>query len=224
MPFRDLTVKRVSNVSAYVPYQFWTITDPRLALVVQTSLVSYRHELFMDNFRGIPVLQQHGGADENVPVYHSRRLKQLIDESGGLSRYVELTGQGHWFDGIMTSEPLRTFYHDIAGTNKLKPELPEAFTIIVPNSGNMGSRGGIVVDQLISPDQLGRIDVVRNHRFSKWILLTSNIHRFHFSSTHGDWQLPNIVDVDNITFDNPSSVAELDGHWYVRSPNGSWKV
>ena len=198
--------------------------DPRLALVLQNSLVSYRHELFVDNFLGIPILQQHGGADDNVPVYHSRRLKQLIDESGGRSRYVELKGQSHWFDGIMTSEPLRTFYHDIAGADKVKSELPEAFTIIVPNSGNMGSRGGIVVDQLMSPDQLGRIDVVRDHHFSKWILSTSNIHRFHLSSTRDDWQLPNIVEVDNITFDNTSSVAGLDGHWYVQSSNGSWKV
>ena len=224
MPCRDSNVKHLINEIAYIPYQFWTITDPRLALILQNSLVSYRHELFMDNFRGIPVLQQHGGADENVPVYHSRRLKQLVDESGGQSRYVELAGQNHWFDGIMTSEPLRTFYRSIAGTDEMRRELPEAFKIIVPNSGKMGSRGGIVVDQLISPDQLGRIDVVCNHRASRWKLFTSNIHRFHFSSNHSHCQLPNIVDVDNITFDNLSSVAGSDGHWYVRSPDGSWKV
>ncbi|MCJ1244305.1 hypothetical protein MMC30_001503, partial [Trapelia coarctata] len=197
----------------YVPYQFWEEADPKLASVLQNSLVSYRHEVLMDNLAGIPILQQHGGGDDNVPTYHSRRLKQLITESGWKSRFVELAGEGHWFDGIMTTEPLRDFYRNISKNDAVETALPNTFSIVVPNSGDMGSRGGILVDQLISPDQLGKITVIRSSNASKWTLRTSNIHRLHFSQTRRSSKLPEYVEIDDCFLDIRSFTKGLNDCW-----------
>lgn len=193
-----------------------------MAFVVQSALASYRHELFVENFRGIPILQQHGSDDNNVPVFHSRRLNQLVSASGQKSTYVEIAGKGHWFAGVMTTQPLIEFYANISLFSEAESELPVQFSIVIPNSGNMGSRGGIVIDQLMSPDQLGKVIVDRNQR--SWSLKTSNIHRFHLSSDSHHGQVPGslIVDGQSFTFfRDPKKIGEC---WFVRSKDGSWTV
>ena len=191
---------------------------------IHSSLVSYQHELLVDNFAGIPILQQHGSEDDNVPAFHSRRLKQLIYRSGWTSNYVELTGQGHWFKGIMTTVPMCEFYEKISEVNGTLPELPDEFSIVVPNSGDMGPRGGVFVDQLASPDQLGKISVVRNNTLSKWTLKTSNIHRFHLLRHPTMGKQPESLEVDDMVLTNPLHNDESKSHWVVRDPDGNWSV
>lgn len=178
----------------------------------------------MDNLAGIPILQQHGGKDHNVPTYHSRRLKQLITESDWTSQYAELDGKGHWFDGIMTTQPLRKFYRNISEGAAADPELPENFSVIIPNSGDMGSRGGILVDQLTSPDQLGKINVVRSRSLSKWTLLTSNIHRLHFVQTVHSGKLPDLLEIDDSSLNVRSFMKLPNAFWLIRSSDGAWTV
>ncbi len=182
---------------------------------------SYRHELLVNNFKGIPVLLQHGNADDNVPAYHSRRMHQLISEAGGSSGYIELPGLGHWFDGVMTTEPLREFYRHHLGKDPNLPEAPRCFSIVVANPGDMGSRGGIVIDQLITPHDYGRIEVQMDSSSRKWILKTRNIFRFHFSSHHAELNLQ--IDTNPAPFrlhqsGNGKTSLRLsgDGSWQVR--------
>ena len=188
--------------------------------VIQSSLADYRHELLLGNFAGIPVLQQHGSADDNVPAFHSRRLSQLIAQTGHPSIYRELQGKGHWFDGVMTTSSLQAFYHKVLAKASAKPELPHRFEIIVTNPASLGSRGGIVVDQLLCPGQLGRLEVGQNSQASSWDLKTSNILRFHFSPPR---LVPQSISVDRCLIDMPPS-TNLDGLWILRSPEGSWTV
>ena len=209
------------TVSAYVPYHLWHEADPLVTSIVHASMNTYRHELLVENFGGIPVLQQHGGADDNVPVYHSRRLNQLISQAGGSSRYVELQGAGHWFDGVMTTRPLREFYEYHLDRRRASPELPIQFSIMVANPGDMGSRGGIVVDQLISPERYGKIHVTRFPSSSIWVLKTSNILRFHLSRLHP-------VDI-RLRFDDSPDLflmdrTQQDENCFRRLTNGSWQV
>ena len=198
--------------------------DPRVNAVLQTSLIGYRHELLVENFAGIPILQQHGGADGNVPVYHSRRMSQLICQSEWTSEYVELPGKGHWFAGTMTTKPLRDFYNSILKSQKSLPELPQYFRIIIPSSGVMGSRAGIVIDQLVSPDQLATIDVVRNVSMSKWTLRTSNVHRFHLSVDHFHGVLPSTFEVDGSLISVPVNRMIKEEYWFIRTIDGVWLV
>jgi hypothetical protein len=216
------------NYLAYVPYQFWRELDPRLAYLLQSSLASYRHELLMENCAPKYIVQQHGDADDNVPIYHSRRLNQLIAESIWRSQYFELAGKGHWFDGIMTTDPLLEFYHmigrieiEIATTLRLRN-----YSFVVPNSGDMGSYCGLEVDQLISPDQLGKLVVARDlpPAPSEWMVQTSNIHRFHFNLTAIRGSIPETAKIDGQIFSLQSFSPTSEGPWFVRSANGTWTV
>lgn len=216
-------VSGFSSIQAYVPYTFWRISDPRVHTILQGSLVDYRHELFVENFVGIPIMQQHGSVDDNVPVYHSRRMAQLISEAKWSSDYVELQGKGHWFDTVMTTTPLCKFYDQILSPENTAPSLPQVFTILVANPASMTSRGGIVVDQLITPNQLGRIQIERDQVVSAWTLKTSNILRFHFKPQNLNSMLPHLAIVDGYPI-RPLPNPKLEDKWFVRSVDGAWQL
>ena len=168
-------------------------------------------------------MQQHGSADDNVPAFHSRRLRQLTSQYGHSSRYIELPGKGHWFDGVMTTRCLRKFYSEVLANGLATPELPYRFDIVTANPADLSSRGGILIDQLISPGQLGKIEVERSSERSTWTLRTSNIFRFHFSSHYSENTVPLKILIDGYFLDMPPS-AMLDRSWFLRSDKGSWKV
>ncbi|MCJ1466655.1 hypothetical protein MMC07_005275 [Pseudocyphellaria aurata] len=216
-------VSGYSSIQAYVPYTFWRTSDPRIHDLIQGSLVDYRHELFVENFAGIPIKQQHGSADDNVPVYHSRRMAQLISEANWSSKYTELPGRGHWFDTVMTTTSLCEFYDQILSRQNTAPSLPQAFTMIVANPASMTSRGGIVVDQLMSPNQLGRIQIERDDAVSRWTLRTSNILRFHFKPLSSNSLLPHSAIVDGCSVRLRQN-SKLEDEWLVRSFDGAWKL
>ena len=203
----------------------WSEADPRLSCLVQNSLCNFRHELLVSNFSGIPILQQHGSLDDNVPVFHSRRMSQLISESDDDPRqkYIELKDKNHWFDGIMTTKPLREFYENILGGGSGLPQLPRSFTIVIANPADMDSRGGLVVDQLCDPDQLGKIEVAISSTTDAWILTTSNILRFHFSTTCSSKMAAHAIVVDKAPIRLPPG-HEKRTYWFVRTEGGSWHV
>lgn len=203
----------------------WNESDVRVASAVSNALKSFRHELLVGNFKGIPVLQQHGDADENVPAFHSRRLNQLIAQtgSGWLCNYVELQGKGHWYDGVMATAPLRKFYTDLLTGDAEWPELPQSFTIVVANPADMGSRGGLAVDQLMATDQLGKIEVAVSPSSACWNLRTSNILRFHLSSTSSHNALPSELEIDGQSLQLPPTEEKIMC-WIVRSEDTCWKV
>ena len=217
-------VSGYSSIQSYVPYVFWHEADPRIASIIETALSGFRHELLMENVKGVPILQQHGSLDENVPVYHSRRLYQLLEETGSSPRYVELPGKGHWYEGVMETQPLRNFYRNISRHNDTQKMFPKSFSIVIPASGFMlGTRGGILVDQLVSPDIQGRIQVQRQDDDKVWVLRTLNIQRFHFSRNDFKDPLPASILIDGNTFDvhMPNSETIM---WYYRPENRAWKV
>ena len=168
-------------------------------------------------------MQQHGSMDDNVPVYHSRRMAQLISETKSSSDYKELEGKGHWFDTIMTTKSLRKFYDQILSCENTTPSLPQVFTIVVANPASMTSRGGIVVDQLITSNQLGKIQIERDDSVSIWTLKTSNILRFHFQSESSNSMLPCLAIVDGCSI-RLLPDSKFEDEWLVRSVDGAWQV
>lgn len=202
----------------------WTELDPKIAFLLHNSLQSFRHELLVSNFEGIPTLQQHGSVDDNVPNFHSRRMNQLISQSKSIacSDYVELSGKGHWFDGVMSTSPLRKFYAATLSREAKSPALPQDFSIVVANPADMGPRGGLVVDQLDNPDQLGKIDVRRALSTSTWVVQTSNIRTFHFVPSNSvKIPLELIVDNDLLRL---SLHEDIFSGWLIRSKGSHWRV
>jgi len=170
------------SIQKYVPYSLWHEADPARTAVVQASLTHHRHELLISNAKDIPIMQEHGGADDNVPAYHSRRMSQLIKESSWQSKYFEVAGADHWFDGIMETEPLRQFYRDILSnySNAIDDELK--FTLISANPGQTGSKHGFHIKSLIDPGRIGKLDV--SLRANQLDLVTSNIESVLLSIKH----------------------------------------
>ena len=212
------------NILGYVPYQMWVEANPGITMLLQNMMRSFRHELLVSNFKGIPIMQQHGSADNNVPAFHSRRMNQLISQMNGdfCHQYVELKGKSHWFEGVMTTIPLLGFY-DILGRGADWPQLPQTFTMMVGNPAEMGARGGLLVDQLITPDQLGRVEVARCPTSATWVLRTSNILRLHFIATKNSDTLPHELVIDQSVLELPPG-KEKFACWIVRSEQGFWHV
>ncbi len=168
-------------------------------------------------------MQQHGSADDNVPVYHSRKMNQLIFQANGSSTYSELQGKGHWFDKVMTTSTLSRFYEQTLSKEQTKPSLPLNFSIIVSNPASMGSRGGIIFDQLMSPNQLGRMLILRDRQAISWTLKTSNILRFHISTRDFKGSLPQEVNIDGYPIHLLSNSPGAEQS-FLRSTDGSWQV
>lgn len=219
-------------ISDYVPFTMWHDGQAAIASVIQTARQSFKHELLVENFAGIPILQQHGSADNNVPAYHSRLLHQLILENGLHSEYYELPGKGHWFDGVLTTPPLLDFYSlHTSNTSAYNNLLPEKFSFSTPNSGDMGSRGGIMVDQLSSPDKYGHMQVMREGGGRQWRLKTRYVHRFHLlpSRMRGIAYPTDIVVVDEDDgSETPFRAPAADtaySTWFVKDEaTGKWTV
>lgn len=143
--------------------------------IVSASLNSYRHEMHLENAKGISILTQHGEVDDNVPAYHSRfMIQQLFQAGNELSdfSYVEVPGHNHWWDGVMTTSPLKEFYRKWTGQEARDVKIPRKmneFSIVVGDPGDMGSKGGVKVLCLEDPGQYGRVEV-KGH-----IIKTSNV-------------------------------------------------
>ncbi|KAL8712818.1 MAG: hypothetical protein Q9220_003026 [cf. Caloplaca sp. 1 TL-2023] len=201
-----------------------SIQDPSISAIIQRSLLDFRHESLLENSYGIPVHQEHGSVDDNVPTSHSRRLRLLLSQIGCPSTYVELPGKNHWFEGIMTTRTLIEFYNHVLDSPS-KQDFPRSgFTMVIANPGTMGSMHGIIVDQLISPDQPGRIRLTHDNDTYTRSLSTSNIHRLHFAVDAPDrygW-LHSRLSIDGTDVEEHEDIQA--SQWLTRSPDGSWKV
>jgi predicted esterase len=181
--FAAAPVSGYLSIHTYVPYQLWRPMDPRRRAIIEASANSYRHELLASNAKYIPMLQQHGSVDDNVPAYHSRLMSQLLWETGWPSNYSELAGKGHWFDTVMTTDALQKFYKD----HLTRPILPAKgfteFELIVANPSDMGSKGGVSVLYLKDPGRLGKLHVSTDQNFVPYSFKTENILAFEIKYT-----------------------------------------
>jgi len=216
-------VSGYSSIQNYVPYVMWREASPLADSIIQNSLSDYRHELLVENVKGIPIYQQHGSKDDNVPPYHSRLLNSLLHQSDSSPQYVELPKRGHWFDGAMTTYPLRTFYSSVLALKTSKRQLPREFNFVIPNTGDIGSRAGILVRQLQSPDCFGGLSVHRKDEEHVWHITSSNIHRMLFRFPVPGAQQPRATLVDGTLIDIPSKSDEVNEVGIVLS-SGTWVV
>ncbi|CAD0112557.1 unnamed protein product [Aureobasidium uvarum] len=209
---------RPDNIFAAAPISGYSSIQmpPAVRALLDASLSSYRHELLLENVKGIRILQQHGSIDDNVPAFHSRLMNQLIRQQGANSSYMELQGRNHWFDGIMTTEPLSEFF--VQELNDLAQHLraPEAFTLAVANPADSGPKFGVEILHLRRPGQLGKIHI--SFSSSECFLRSSNVLSLRLPSiyprTHGI-----VVDGQRIEISLQATSTDL---WL--SLNGTWEV
>lgn len=216
-------VSGYTSIQKYVPYTFWRETDPRRSGVVQAALNTYRHELLIDNAKHVPLFVQHGDADDNVPVFHARRMVQLAKHANVAVTYHELKGKGHWFDGIMTTEGMKNFIRNNIGNQSATAPLPLHFKLTVANPGDTQWKFGFRIDQLVDPGQTGSLVV--DSTDSSISVATSNVRTFRIlTKLWTSWKpisingrpvpLPSLEGHDHITFRKDPSV---DDAWSVSS-------
>ncbi|KAL3470407.1 hypothetical protein BJX99DRAFT_50732 [Aspergillus californicus] len=213
-------VSAYSSIENYVPFNMWQDSEPLISSILHQSRVSFKHELLLGNTIGIPILQQHGSDDINVPPYHSRLMHTLLEKVNWPSQYVELPKKGHWFDGVMTTAPLLRFYE---ASMRLAPhEIPSSYTMTIPSSGDMTSKGGIFVDQLQSPDVMGRLNVNKDIQNGIWHVRTQNIHRFHLSAKMCQTEMPSVLALDETNTYFQVDLRQCESTWYILSADGRW--
>ncbi|GIZ46594.1 hypothetical protein CKM354_000971400 [Cercospora kikuchii] len=210
-----------SSIQNYVPYTFWQIADPSRTAVVQASLNSYRHELLLSNAKDIPVLQQHGGADDNVPAYHSRSMHQYIHEAGANSTYIEWPGFPHFWEGVFTTDPLRAFYQEQLESLRLKNTRSSLcnFTLTVASPADTGPKFGVKVLQLTTPGQLGHAEMLYDAAARSCTLRTTNIRMLQIPSYFGDCSG---VILDSQRLDLPR--LGNGTNWIVLRLKGEWSI
>jgi predicted esterase len=199
-----------ASIQKYVPYELWQPADPRRTAIVSASLNSFRHEMLMENAKGVPVLQQHGGIDDNVPAYNSRLLSQLLFQTGTNSSYNEVPGRNHFWDGVMTTEPLKEFYKEQTESNITLPRQLDEFSIVVAHPGDMGSKSGIRVLALEDPGQYGRV-TVKGHE-----IRTSNVLSLELN--------PKVVGHDAVDVDGNEIRLFGDSTVTIERTSGMWEV
>lgn len=205
------------SISAYVPYHMWHETDSRKSGLILAALSSYRHELLVDNYAGTPIMQGHGQLDDNVPTFHSRRMRFLSHEAGWETEYIEFPGRGHWWEGVMTDGSLPAFVNHYINEQPKIPPLPSKFSIVVANPADMGPRGGVIVEQLEVYDQLGKINIDWTNT-TTWVMRTSNIRRWRIGK-----ERPGLAHPREILLDNQSFRILSVGDMFVKSARGEWK-
>ncbi|KAL3438002.1 hypothetical protein BDV09DRAFT_141138 [Aspergillus tetrazonus] len=219
--FAAAPVSGYTSIENYVSYNMWRDSEPLLSSILHQSRASFKHELLLANAVGIPIMQQHGSQDKNVPAHHSRLMHSLLEEVDWPSQYVELPNAGHWFDGVMTTSSLLKFYKSSLQSSRRQTVL--AFTIYVPHSGDMASKGGLYVDQLQSPDRFGRVHVTIDAKEETWHIQTQNIHRFHLSATACNSEKRLTLTIDDTATHFKVDPAQCGFTWYIKGTDGSWK-
>ncbi|KAF2633162.1 hypothetical protein BU25DRAFT_1139 [Macroventuria anomochaeta] len=207
-----IPVSGYASIQKYVPYELWQPADPRRTSVISASMNSYRHEMLMANARSIPIQQQHGEVDDNVPAYHSRFLAQQLQLSGANSTYHEVPNQNHWWDGIMTTPELIDFYYNQTRSKEKLPRELDEFSIVVGDPGDMGSKGGVRVTQLEDPGQYGRVHVKGR------TVKTSNVLSIEFGPPF--WK--DAIMIDGQTLELASAAANTDTPVSVRLSGDTW--
>ena len=169
-----------SSIQAYVPYLWWREVEPFRESMIQATLSQYRHELLVPtNAHDIPIAIQHGAADDNVPPFHSRRMNQLLAESGRPARIKELTGVGHWFDGVLTTNFLMEFYREELRNAVKGQPLVGNFSITVANPRVTGPKNGLRVIKITNAGQLGVVTAAVSEK-------TISLHLFNVESVSLD--------------------------------------
>jgi len=218
--FAAAVLSGYSSIQNYVPYQFWHTADSGRTAVVQSAMSSYRHELLLSNARGLPIYQQHGSADDNVPVYHARLMHQILGQADVESQYIEMEGKPHYWDGVVTTEPLVDFYErhlprQISSEDALRSP---SFSITTANPADTGAKGGMQILLLHTPGQVGRVQAKRDLGTDKCSFETSNVQMLRLPPRISECASVEIDGQEVIPLAQPTGAPAITG----KDSTGRW--
>jgi hypothetical protein len=139
----------------------------------------------------------------------------------------EHPGKGHWWDTILNTREYSEFVEKHTENPKNVVDELSSFTVTVVNPAGSGSKGGITVEQLVTPYHLGRIDVKierDGRRNSTWHLSTTNIRRFRFEGDIVRKADFIIIYIDYVLVKVDSQVQDSNNVVFQRDEVNGWQV
>lgn len=121
----------------------------------------------------------------------------------------------------MTTPWLLHFYNRVLDGDVDRRLSVDQFEMVVADVASMGPKGGIIVDQKMSPSQLGMLEFERTSNRT-WTIRTSNISRFRFDRLQSMIS-PAFLQIDHSGIALNANDRLTDSN-FSRSPDGSWKV
>ncbi|GJJ12463.1 hypothetical protein Clacol_006705 [Clathrus columnatus] len=155
--------------------------DASRNVILLSALMPDDNDLFMSNVVDTPILAIHGGADENVPVWHSRELVSLVKSwkaDAPISLHEE-PGQSHWYSTVFSSTRFLEFLDAVLSRNNdTFYSGVHQFTLTVADSKSSGSLHGFSIKELVIPGRLARLHV--NLMKDAVKVETENVYSFTF--------------------------------------------
>ncbi|KAL1709962.1 hypothetical protein EV121DRAFT_275862 [Schizophyllum commune] len=135
--------------------------DPAMNGILDASFTADDNDLFLTNLADIPIYAIHGGADENVPVWHTRELVSTLKTLNPKADviYREDPGQPHWYDEIFDKR-VDAFIERVLSSPS-DSESPDRFTLTVASTTESGTLHGWAVEELAVPGRLAKLAVER---------------------------------------------------------------
>ncbi|THH31747.1 hypothetical protein EUX98_g2437 [Antrodiella citrinella] len=209
---------------SYVPFvqsRSAHFIDPAVRAILETALTPDDNELFISNLVDTPVLAIHGGDDDNVPVWHTRQLVDVLKtwHPNANVTYQEDPGQPHFYPNMFLTRSVQDFI-DSAFEQSFDHNHPADFTLTVAIPSDSGSLHGFRIEALQIPGRLGRLTVQSGD--NRVIIKTSNVRTFAIGGpqTLTSGGLPVLVDNQEVN----TNVLSNDAIVYICKRDGRWQI
>ncbi|KAF8163069.1 Alpha/Beta hydrolase protein, partial [Crassisporium funariophilum] len=161
--------------------------DPSLRAILESSLTPDDNDLHISNLVDIPILAVHGGADENVPVWHTREAVNVLktwypSANVRCVRFREDPGEGHWYPHVFDNPEVQAFVDSFSAPQTMGTQ-SDSFTLTVSIPSESGPLHGWRIDKLMIPGRLARLQVRRTGD-AIFEVQTSNVKQFSLSGNH----------------------------------------
>ncbi|KAI0306728.1 hypothetical protein B0F90DRAFT_1814573 [Multifurca ochricompacta] len=209
------------KAQAYVPLtqsRSAHFIDPFLRAVLECSFTPDDNDLFLSNLVDTPALVIHGGADENVPTWHSRAAVSVLKTwaADAVVSYREEQGQNHWYPSVFKNAQVSAFLDSVLNEERRPPRRSTTFTLTTAVPADTGSLHGWRILSLLATGRLARLTV----KVTDGIVLvsTSNVRCFSIDASRLEARQ---LDIDGYAVAVPDlSIPRL----YFQNDTSGWRI
>ncbi|KAH9004981.1 hypothetical protein EDB86DRAFT_3037142 [Lactarius hatsudake] len=209
------------KAQAYVPLtqsRSAHFIDPFLRAILECSFTPDDNDLFLSNLVDTPALVIHGGADKNVPTWHSREAVSILKTwaTDAIVDYREDQGNGHWYPSVFRNAQVKAFLDSVLAEKRDPRRRSATFTLTTAVPADTGSLHGWRILNLLSPGRLARLTVEMVDGVA--VVRTSNVGRFSIDVALLDARQ---LDINGCVI----TVPDVPGsRLFFRNSSGKWRV
>ncbi|KZT44181.1 hypothetical protein SISSUDRAFT_1068603 [Sistotremastrum suecicum HHB10207 ss-3] len=151
--------------------------DPSLRGILDSSSTYDDNDLYLSNVADMKILAIHGGADSNVPTWHSRAMLGVVESwcADAPIAFYEQPGMPHWYSSVFDSDRVRDFLESVLSPDLTKPP-SESFTLTTISTSENISLHGCRIEGTLVHGRLAQLSVTLVS--GSLLISTSNVERF----------------------------------------------